>query len=82
MRVEYVTMASLGKALIVMGLLLVVLGAAVWGFGSGSITGPIPGRLPGDIYIRRGNFTFYFPITTSIIVSIVLSLIVAWLRRR
>jgi hypothetical protein len=82
MRVEYVTMAPLGKALIVMGLVLVVLGAAVWGFGSGSITGPIPGRLPGDIYIRRGNFTFYFPITTSIIVSIVLSLIVAWLRRR
>ena len=82
MRVEYVTMAPLGKALIVMGLLLIVLGAAVWGFGSGSITGPIPGRLPGDIYIRRGNFTFYFPITTSIIVSIVLSLIVAWLRRR
>jgi hypothetical protein len=82
MRVEYVTMAPLGKALIVMGLLLVVLGAAIWGFGSGSITGPIPGRLPGDIYIRRGNFTFYFPITTSIIVSIVLSLIVAWLRRR
>jgi DUF2905 family protein len=82
MRVEYVTMAPLGKALIVMGLLLVVLGAAVWGFGSGSITGPIPGRLPGDIYIRRGNSTFYFPITTSIIVSIVLSLIVAWLRRR
>jgi hypothetical protein len=82
MRAGYVTMAPLGKALIVMGLLLVVLGAAVWGFGSGSITGPIPGRLPGDIYIRRGNFTFYFPITTSIIVSIVLSLIVAWLRRR
>ena len=82
MRVEYVTMAPLGKALIVMGLVLVVLGAAVWGFGSGSITGPIPGRLPGDIYIRRGNFSFYFPITTSIIVSIVLSLIVAWLRRR
>jgi Protein of unknown function (DUF2905) len=81
MRVGYVTMAPLGKALIVMGLLLVVLGAVVWGFGSGSITGPIPGRLPGDIYVRRGNFTFYFPITTSIIVSIVLSLIVAWLRR-
>ncbi len=74
-------MAPLGKALIVTGLILVVLGAAVWGFGSGSITGPIPGRLPGDIYVRRGNFSFYFPITTSIIISIVLSLIVAWLRR-
>jgi Protein of unknown function (DUF2905) len=82
MRAAYVTMASsLGKALIVTGLILVVLGAAIWGFGSGSITGPIPGRLPGDIYVRRGNFTFYFPITTSIIVSIVLSLIIAWLRR-
>ena len=75
-------MAPLGKALIVTGLILVVLGAALWGFGSGSITGPIPGRLPGDIYVRRGNFSFYFPITTSIVVSIVLSLIVAWLRRR
>ena len=74
-------MAPLGKALIVTGLILVVLGAALWGFGSGSITGPIPGRLPGDIYVRRGNFSFYFPITTSIIISIVLSLIVAWLRR-
>jgi Protein of unknown function (DUF2905) len=74
-------MAPLGKALIVTGLILVVLGAVVWGFGSGSITGPIPGRLPGDIYLRRGNFSLYFPLTTSIIVSIVLSLIVAWLRR-
>ena len=74
-------MAPLGKALIVTGVILVVLGAAVWGFGSGSITGPIPGRLPGDIYLRRGNFSFYFPLTTSIIVSIVVSLIVAWLRR-
>ena len=74
-------MAPLGKALIVMGLVLVVLGAAVWGLGLGSTTGPMPWRLPGDIYVRRGNFTFYFPITTAIIVSIVLSLIVAWLRR-
>jgi len=81
MRVEYVTMAPLGKALIVAGLLLVVLGAAVWGFGSGRIAGPFPGRLPGDVYVRRGNFSFYFPLTTSIVISIVLSLIVAWLRR-
>ena len=74
-------MAPLGKALIVTGLVLVVLGVALWGFGSGSISGPIPRRLPGDIYVRRGDFTFYFPITTAIIVSIVLSLILAWLRR-
>jgi hypothetical protein len=74
-------MAPLGKALIVMGLILVVLGAAVWGLGSGSISDGIAWRLPGDIYVRRGNFSFYFPITTSIVISIVLSLIIAWLRR-
>jgi Protein of unknown function (DUF2905) len=74
-------MAPLGKAFIVLGLVLVVVGVALWGFGSGSMTGPIPGRLPGDIYIRRGNFSFYFPVTTSIIISVVLSLIIAWLRR-
>lgn len=70
-------MAPLGKALIVAGLILVVAGAAVWSFGSGPASGPLPGRLPGDIYVRRGNFSFYFPITTAIVLSVVLSLIVA-----
>jgi DUF2905 family protein len=74
-------MAPIGKALMVAGLVLVVLGAVVWGYGSGSLPGPVPGRLAGDLYVRRGNFSFYFPLTTSIVVSIVLSLIVAWLRR-
>ena len=77
MRVEYVTMAPLGKALIVTGLLLVVLGSAIWGFGSSSLLRVIPGRLPGDIYVRRGNFSFYFPITTAIVISLVASLIAA-----
>ncbi len=70
-------MAPLGKVLIVTGLSLVVLGAALWGLGPSFM----PGRLPGDICVRRGNFTFYFPITTAIVVRIVLSLIAAWLRR-
>ncbi len=70
-------MAPLGKALIVTGLLLVVLGAAIWSFGSAAI----PGRLPGDIYVRRGNFSIYIPLTTAIVISLVLSLIAAWLRR-
>ncbi len=70
-------MAPLGKVLIVTGLSLVVLWAALLGLGPSFM----PGRLPGDICVRRGNFTFYFPITTAIVVSIVLSLIAAWLRR-
>lgn len=39
------------------------------------------GRLPGDLHIERDGFSFYFPITTSIIVSLVLSLVIWWLRR-
>lgn len=70
-------MAPLGKALVVFGLILVVVGAIIWGMGGI----PMIGRLPGDIYVRRGNFTFYFPITTAIIISVVLSLVLALLRR-
>jgi hypothetical protein len=39
------------------------------------------GRLPGDIAIKRGNFTFYFPIVTSIVLSILLTLLLMFLRR-
>lgn len=63
--------SAMGKILIIMGLIIVVIGALM-------ILGPrIPfiGRLPGDIYVRRENFVFYFPITTSILISIILSLI-------
>ncbi len=70
-------MAPIGKALIIFGLAIAVLGAIVW-MGS-SI--PFLGRLPGDIYIRRGNFTFYFPLATCIILSIVISILFALMRR-
>ena len=39
------------------------------------------GRLPGDIYVRRGSFSFYFPLTTSILLSIILTLMFAFFRR-
>jgi hypothetical protein len=39
------------------------------------------GRLPGDIVVRRGNFSFYFPLATSIILSILLTLLMSFLRR-
>jgi hypothetical protein len=70
-------MAGLAKSLILMGLALAALGAMLWLF-SGV---PFLGRLPGDIYLRRGNFTFYFPLVTCIVLSILGSLIVALLRR-
>ena len=73
----YATMGSLGKALIVAGLILIVLGAALWGLGPAWRLG----RLPGDIYVRRGNITFYFPLTTGIVISVVLSLLITLLRR-
>ena len=70
-------MAPLGKTLVMLGILVAFAGAAIWALGS------IPGvgRIPGDIYIRRGNFTFYFPIVTCIIVSIVATVIMSLLRR-
>ena len=64
-------MTALGKTLIIVGTVIVLLGVLM------TFTGKIPwlGRLPGDIYIKRGNFTFYFPLATSIILSIIISLI-------
>ena len=64
------------KILIILGLVLVVIGIA-WPWLSSA---PF-GRLPGDIVIERDNFTFYFPITTMIIISAVVSLIF-WLFRQ
>jgi len=63
----------MGRALIAAGLVLVAAGLAV------QLGLPL-GRLPGDIIIRRGSGTFYFPIVTCLIASIVLSIIVALLR--
>ena len=64
----------MGRLLIVLGLVIAAAGALI-SFG-------IPlGRLPGDVMIRRGSFTFYFPIVTCIVVSLVLTLLFSLLRR-
>ncbi len=70
--------SGMGKVLMVVGLLLVAVGAVIW------LGGKIPGigRLPGDIFIKKGNFSFYFPIVTCIIISIVLSLILSLFGRK
>jgi len=70
-------MLGLGRMLMVVGATLLLLGA-LFSFGPRI---PWLGRLPGDIVIERDSFRFYFPITTSIVVSIVLSLIAAAFRR-
>jgi hypothetical protein len=63
------------------GKLLVIAGLVIAGIGLLIMTGLPIGRLPGDISIRRGNFTFYFPLATSIIASLLLTLLLALLRR-
>ena len=63
-------MNDFAKTLIFFGLVLVLAGIVV------GIFGKIPGlgRLPGDIYIRKGSFTFYFPLMTSLLLSVLLTL--------
>lgn len=70
-------MSDLARILIVIGVILVVVGLALL------LLPKIPGlgRLPGDIVIKRENFSFYFPLGTSILISVILSLIF-WLFRR
>jgi hypothetical protein len=63
------------------GRLLVVVGLLVTGIGLLIMLGVPLGRLPGDIVIRRGNSTFYFPWVTCILVSVVLTFIMALFRR-
>lgn len=62
---------AVGRLLIGMGLVLVIVGVGLL------LVGKVPwlGRLPGDIYVRRGSFTFYFPVMTCIILSIVMTLL-------
>jgi len=71
---------EIGRTLIALGILLVVAGGLVLLLGRASV--PLGfGRLPGDFLIKRDGFTFYLPVTSSILVSVVLSAIL-WLLRR
>jgi len=69
---------NLGKVVIVLGAILIAVGLLLVLLGR---TGLPIGRLPGDIMYRRRNFAFYFPLTTSILLSIVLSLVFYFLSR-
>ena len=73
----YIGPALAALALVIVGVIIVTVGALLW---SGIGTGPL-GRLPGDIRIERGGSGFYFPIVTCLVISAVLSFIF-WLLRR
>ena len=66
-----------GKMLIVMGIFLVIIGVLM----NTGLKIPWIGRLPGDILVRRENFSFYFPLTSCIIISIILTLLFYLFRR-
>jgi NAD/NADP transhydrogenase beta subunit len=70
-------MTDMGKWLILLGLVIAAVGAIL------TFAGKIPwfGKLPGDIYIKRESFSFYFPLATCIIISIIVSFIL-WLFRK
>ena len=70
-------MSDLGKLFVIIGLLIAAFGALLWsGFGKGWL-----GRLPGDLNYSKGSFSFHFPIVTSLIASVVLTLLL-WLLRK
>lgn len=71
-------MGDLGRFLVVVGVVIVVVGLVLM------LAGRVPwiGRLPGDIHVERGNWSFYFPLTTSILLSLVLSLLLYLFGRR
>ncbi|ACI20979.1 MULTISPECIES: DUF2905 domain-containing protein [Thermodesulfovibrio] len=71
-------MNEIGKFLILIGIITIIIGLILM------LTGKIPfiGRLPGDIVIERKNFIFYFPLGTSILLSIIISLIFYLLSRK
>jgi hypothetical protein len=65
-----------------LGRLLIIIGLVIVGVGLLVSSGVPIGRLPGDFTIRRGNFTFYFPLATSIVASILLTLLFMFFGRR
>jgi hypothetical protein len=69
--------SGVGKILIYTGIFLIIAGLVIYFYPKI----PFFGKLPGDIYIKRENFSFYFPIMTSVIVSIVLTAVIYLLSR-
>ncbi|HUI25088.1 MAG TPA: DUF2905 domain-containing protein [Candidatus Kryptonia bacterium] len=73
-------MRELGRVLIAFGVVIMAVGVAL-SFADKLPNFPWIGRLPGDFYIKRDHFSFYFPLTTSLLVSIALTLLLYLFRR-
>lgn len=70
-------MNEVGKLIFICGIVLALVGLAIWtGIGRGWL-----GKLPGDIHVSRGNFSLYFPLVTCLLISVVLTLLL-WIFRR
>jgi hypothetical protein len=71
-------MIDIGKMLIIFGVAAIVIGGILM------LSGKVPwlGRLPGDILVQKKNFTFYFPLATSILISVLLTLIFWLIKKR
>jgi hypothetical protein len=70
-------MGALGKLLVLLGVIIVLMGLLL--MAGDKI--PWIGRLPGDIVIKKDKFTFYFPLTTSILISLLITLLFALFRK-
>jgi hypothetical protein len=68
--------------LIGLGVLLIVAGGLLVWLGPAGGTVPVPGRLPGDVHIQREHWSIYVPLTTSLLISVILTLLLAFLFRR
>ncbi len=68
----------MGLILIIAGVILALVGLVIYFFDDI----PFLGKIPGDILVKKENFTFYFPLASSIIVSIILSLIIYFIRNK
>jgi hypothetical protein len=70
-------LSQMGRVLLVVGVVLALLGLLL------TFAGRIPGlgKLPGDFVVRRGSFTFYFPLATSVVLSLLLTLLIRLFRR-
>jgi len=71
-------MGELGKSIITIGIVLIIVGILL------TVAGKIPGvgKLPGDIFIKKDNFSFYFPLTTCILLSVIISAVMYFLGKK